>query len=103
MKKYLKKIYVNFTTKRMVALAITHIVFNCYRESNKHYTPNLISISNYLQLYSDLLQLHCIKISSVGFLKNRLILFFINLGRYQHLVDKYCVTSVQMKRDCIDN
>jgi hypothetical protein len=50
-----------------------------------------------------LLQLHCIQILSVGFLNNRLILFFINLGKYQHLVEKFCVTFVQMKRDFIDN
>jgi hypothetical protein len=61
-KKYLKKMYVNFSTKRIVSLAITDILFDYYRESNKHYTPNLINISSCLQLYSDLLQLHCITI-----------------------------------------
>ena len=42
----------------MVALTITLILFNFYRENNKNDIPKIINISKCLPLYSDLKQRH---------------------------------------------
>ena len=56
---------------------------------------------------SDFLQRHRIlstKLLNQVFLRNRLILSFKqSFGRYQHLVEKYCVRFVQITRNDIGN